>query len=161
MMMFMFQIGVLWTNVVGAAFGENWDIFTGLMILSPVLMSVLMIFMPESPYYLITKGKEPQAAKSPLWLRGGGSYNVEPEIKSIKEAVEEEKKIGSISLLELVSVDVYWKPFAIIMMLMFLQQFSGINAVLFYTQTIFADAGSSIEPGKNPLISRPSLAAAP
>ena len=44
--------------------------------------------------------------------------------------------------------DVYLKPLIVVMMLMFLQQFSGINAVLFYTQTIFEDAGSDIAPGK-------------
>ena len=76
-----------------------------------------MFFMPESPYYLITKGKKEEASKSLLWLRGGGAYNVEPEIQGIEDAVEEEKSIGSISLKELLTVDIYVKPFAIMMTL--------------------------------------------
>ena len=62
---------------------------------------------------------------------------MEPEIEGMKEAVAEEKRIGSISLKELVTVDIYWKPFAIMMMLMFLQQFSGINAIMMYLQVGF------------------------
>jgi hypothetical protein len=34
------------------------------------MMSVVMFFMPETPYYLITKGKVEQAEKSMSWLRG-------------------------------------------------------------------------------------------
>ena len=37
------------------------------------------------------------------------------------------------------------KPFIISAALMFFQQFSGINAVIFYTVSIFRDAGSSVD----------------
>jgi hypothetical protein len=41
---------------------------------------------------------------------------------------------------------VYLKPFGMAMALMFLQQFSGINAVIFYLQNIFNAAGTEINP---------------
>jgi facilitated trehalose transporter len=37
------------------------------------------------------------------------------------------------------------KPFIISAALMFFQQFSGINAVIFYTVSIFRDAGSTVD----------------
>lgn len=38
------------------------------------------------------------------------------------------------------------KPFGIVMGIMFFQQFTGINAIIYNTVSIFESAGSSIEP---------------
>ena len=58
-----------------------------------------------------------------------------------------QESIGLIPLTSLVSDPVYAKPFLVVMLLMFLQQFCGVNVVTFYIQTIFSDAGSEIDPG--------------
>ena len=89
-----------------------------------------MFFMPESPYYLITKNNEAQALKSLQWLRG--SDNVKDEIEDMKRAYRDQQLIGNVSYGELFKDGVYLRPFLIVMALMFFQQFSGINAVLFY-----------------------------
>lgn len=65
----------------------------------------------------------------------------------MKDNIQEELDAGSISLKTMLTEEVYWKPLAVVIMLMFFQQFCGINAVLFYTQTIFQDAGSDMDPG--------------
>lgn len=110
-------------------------------------MVVAMYFMPDTPYYLLLKGKDAQATKSLAFLRGK-QYDASHEIKSIKDKIEDEKKIGSISFKTMLTEEVYWKPLFIVMTLMFLQQFCGINAVIFYTQQIFKDAGNEdIDPG--------------
>lgn len=57
------------------------------------------------------------------------------------------ERIGTISLKTLLTVPEYYKPFAIMMTLMFLQQYSGINAILFYLQAIFDKAGTEISTG--------------
>ena len=97
--------------------------------------AVSMFFMPESPYYLITKGKDKEAAKALQWLRG--SENVNDELEDFKREVREQKQIGSVSYIKLLSDGVYLRPFLIVMALMFFQQFSGINAVLFYLKVNF------------------------
>ena len=52
-----------------------------------------------------------------------------------------------ISLRELLTRPVYRRPFLIAMGLMFFQQFNGINAIVFYTQKIFDQTGTSLDPG--------------
>ena len=89
-----------------------------------------MFFMPESPYYLVAKGKDAQALKSLQWLRG--SENAKDVLEEIKREFSEQKLIGSVSYVNLLTDAVYLRPFLIVMALMFFQQFSGINAVFFY-----------------------------
>ena len=43
-----------------------------------------MIGVPESPRYLLSKGKESDARRSLCWLRGGGEYlNVDAEVQEV------------------------------------------------------------------------------
>ena len=126
-----------------------------------MLLAIAMFFMPESPHYLLSKSKDEEAKKSLQRLRspvslhtftgkGGSSsrlYEPSTEIKTMKDNIQEELDAGSISLKTMLTEEVYWKPLAVVIMLMFFQQFCGINAVLFYTQTIFQDAGSDMDPG--------------
>ena len=69
------------------------------------------------------------------------------ELLELKETVQEQKEIGSISIKQLFTERTYYYPFGIAMSLMFMQQFSGVNVVIFYAQTIFRDAGSELDPG--------------
>ena len=55
--------------------------------------------------------------------------------------------MSHISLRELLTRPVYRRPFLIAMGLMFFQQFNGINAIVFYTQKIFDQTGTSLDPG--------------
>ena len=89
-----------------------------------------MFFMPESPYYLVAKGKDDAALKSLQWLRG--SENAKDVLEDVKREYREQKLIGSVSYVNLLTDAVYLRPFLIVMALMFFQQFSGINAVFFY-----------------------------
>ena len=89
-----------------------------------------MFFMPESPYYLVAKGKNDAALKSLQWLRG--SENAKDVLEEVKREYREQKLIGSVSYVKLLTDAVYLRPFLIVMALMFFQQFSGINAVFFY-----------------------------
>ena len=89
-----------------------------------------MFFMPESPYYLISKGKDKEAMKALMWLRG--SKNVTEEYEEMKISFREQEAVGSTGFGTLLSDRIYLEPFIIMLLLMFFQQFSGINAVLFY-----------------------------
>ena len=113
-----------------------------------VMMAVVMIFIPDSPIYLIHKNKEDAARKSLKWLRGSEYSGIEEEISAIKTAEAERNNPGSsVSLGKIFSKAVYLKPLCISIGLMFFQQFAGINFVTFYIQDIFEKSGSSLDDG--------------
>ena len=105
-----------------------------------------MLFMPESPYHMIMKGNESGARNSLQWLRGK-AYNIEPEMEEMKKTHKEQMEIGTVSIGEFLSKREYILPCLIMLALMFFQQYSGINAVLFYLTDIFISAGSDLDPG--------------
>ena len=82
------------------------------------------------------------------WLRGSEYSGIEKEIAAIRVTEAERNQPHSrVPLRQIFSKAVYLKPFGICLGIMFLQQFSGINEVLFYLQDIFKDAGSDLDAG--------------
>jgi hypothetical protein len=60
----------------------------------PVIMAVAMFFIPESPRWLILRGKHDEGIKALRWLRPVGAA-VEDEAAEIRAAIEREKELGS------------------------------------------------------------------
>lgn len=110
----------------------------------PVAFGILFMFQPETPIYLVKKNKKEKALKAFSKLRGK-AYDPSAEIAEVeKQAANEEALKGQFTT-QLKSKP-GWKSSLICFMLMFYQQFSGINAVMFYSGAIFLDAGSTIKP---------------
>ena len=107
-------------------------------------MFLLMLFMPRSPYILIVQEREKLARKNLQWLRGK-KYDIEPEIQNMTDLAKEQEEIGGITFWELLTVGAYVKPFLIMMSIHFIQQFCGINAIVFYLADIFLAAGLSYD----------------
>ncbi|KAF7286241.1 hypothetical protein GWI33_006712 [Rhynchophorus ferrugineus] len=136
-------IGILYAQVLGFALGVKLFCYACLVV--PIVFGVCFLFQPESPTYLIKKGKKDKAQSSFQRLRGK-DYDATEETKSIQSAIDKEEELK----------DVFWstlktkqgkKSSLICFMLMFYQQLSGINAVMFYSGAIFIDAGSTVDPG--------------
>jgi len=130
----MVTIGVFLVHVC-IVVGLSWRITTWVCLAIPVLLGVSMSFMPQSPFYLIGQGKEQEARKSLTRLRGP-KYDIDSEIVQIKEAVNESRKVGSISIKKLLTQREYVTPLCISLVLMFLQQVSGVNAIVAFIPTI-------------------------
>jgi hypothetical protein len=60
----------------------------------PVLLSIIMFFIPESPRWLINRGQHEAGVKSLRWLRPDGA-DVVSEADEIRAAIEREKELGS------------------------------------------------------------------
>lgn len=89
------------------------------------------------------KDESEKATKALKWLRGQ-QYDPAEEIAELQNDVEE-RKAASVTFGEAMSRKTTIRGLIISMGLMFFQQVSGINAVIFYTNAIFdaADTGIS------------------
>ncbi len=100
------------------------------------LFLVLVLFIPESPRWLIGRGKE-EKANTVFGHIGGEEYAI-VEIKAIKEAEKETKDKGNIFSL-------FRKPYLSLivlgMVIAVFQQWCGTNVIFNYAQEIFANAG--------------------
>ena len=103
-------------------------------IIFPGILAVWMIFMPRSPIFLVSKGNVEGARKSLQWLRG--TKDVEEELKQLQENVQSTSLCG-VNIVALFTKKQYAKPLVIVLVLMALQQLSGINYVLSYSALIF------------------------
>jgi hypothetical protein len=92
----------VWTSV-GTLVGTVVDNFTapidgreayliplGLIYIIPVLMSLGLFFVPESPRWLMQHGRTEQARKALRWLRPYPDAAVDEELDDIKVALESE-----------------------------------------------------------------------
>ncbi len=111
---------------------------------------ISLIFIPETPQFLVEKNQLDKAKSSLVKLRGN-RVNVEPELQEIIAAKEEADKIGSIGPVALFTNKIYFIPLLLGLFGMFNLQSCGISVVLFYLQTIFVKSGSTLDPGKNVL----------
>lgn len=89
------------------------------------------------------KGRQSDAAAAIKWF-WGRHCNATIAIQAIQNDLDSSDSGGSIR--DLFAVRANRRGFFICVMLMFFQQFSGINAVIFFTVPIFQSAGSNIDP---------------
>ncbi|XP_053138486.1 solute carrier family 2, facilitated glucose transporter member 6 [Hemicordylus capensis] len=100
----------------------------------PVLaMVIILCFMPYSPRFLISKGKEDDAISALIWLRGK-DVDYWWEYEQIKATVNQQGQ--SISWADIKDPYIY-KPVLIAVMMRLLQQLSGVTPVIVYLQLIF------------------------
>lgn len=91
--------------------------------------------MPESPVYFVVENRQDDAMKSYKWLRGK-NYDPQAEMDELIQEVEESKR-NNVSFGETLKRPATKRALFIGFGLMFFQQASGINVVLFYATDIF------------------------
>ncbi|XP_044593928.1 facilitated trehalose transporter Tret1-like [Cotesia glomerata] len=112
----------------------------------PIVFFIVFFAMPETPYYLAAKGRKEDVIKVLVRLRGKSREAVEEEAHEIQTAVQEAYSKKS-TIMDLFKVKVNLKAIIICCSLIFIQQLSGITALLVYLPIIFASCGTfSITP---------------
>lgn len=102
-------------------------------------------FMPDSPYYLVMRGRMNEAEETLEKLRGRMDVSEEMEIivASVKSSNKQsERKSGGMR--ELLTVRGNRRAFIILNLLIFVQHFGGYFMVLLYGQLIFKSTASVI-----------------
>ncbi|KAF7279161.1 hypothetical protein GWI33_007572 [Rhynchophorus ferrugineus] len=135
--------GLIFTYVVGT-FIEKVMIFNLLLaVLSLAFVVAFLLLGVETPHYYVMKNKHDLAKEALLRIRKQSDEETEKELDHIRTIIESEEQ-GN--LLDIFKNKGYLKAFIIGAGLVLFQQLSGINAVLFFAQTIFKDAGSTLAP---------------
>lgn len=78
------SLGVLFQYTVGSF--VTWQVLSGVSAIIPMVALICMIFMPESPNYLVAKSKPEEAVKCLAKLRGS-TYNVQREVDQMQISV--------------------------------------------------------------------------
>ena len=121
--------------------GWRWMFLVGLV--PSLILGIGMIFLPETPRWLMANRSEEDAKKV---LDKVGESNKEEVLENIKTSLEKESQDTGTSWKVL---GARWvRPALIIGVgIMFVQQLTGINTIIYYSPTIFEMAGFGAESG--------------
>jgi len=124
--------------VIGTAgFGAaEWRWELGIAAAPAALFLLLLFAIPRSPRWLVKKGRL-EEARSVLGMLG--EQDVEQDLREIVESIESEKKETG----EVLFSAKHKLPIFLAVSIGMFNQLSGINAILYYLNDIFAHAGFS------------------
>jgi sugar porter (SP) family MFS transporter len=120
--------------VFAGAGPSNWRYMYATGAIPSVLFFLLLLRVPESPRWLVKRGREEEANR--VLTRVDTAEAAAREIRDIRETMALEK--GSFS--ELFQPG-FRRPLFIAIVLAVFQQITGINAILYYAPRIFESAG--------------------
>jgi sugar porter (SP) family MFS transporter len=131
-------VGILIAYLVNAVFAPvgDWRWPLGLAFVPALVLFVGMYFLPETPRWLVSKGREEEARRVLGRTRAEGE--IEGEIEEIHRVEEEAKEQAGFR--ELLTPWVRPMLVAGIGLAIF-QQFVGINTVIYYAPTIIKSTG--------------------
>ena len=116
----------------------SWSNLAILLMMICFIYGCTLLIVPESPHWLLCNHRRIQAMKALKWLHVSAEAAQEELAKM--EGDMEENNTSSDSYKDLLTPSAY-KPILIAAGLMIFQQLSGICGILFYSATIFANAG--------------------
>ncbi|HLN20599.1 MAG TPA: sugar porter family MFS transporter [Bacteroidales bacterium] len=114
---------------------EPWRWMLGIAAVPAMLFFLFLFLVPESPRFLIKAGHEEKAR---MILERIESESIDEEIEEIKLSVDQ-----SGGTKEKLFSRIYFKPISIAFLVAMFNQFSGINAILYYAPRIFELSGLS------------------
>ncbi|HEY6333871.1 MAG TPA: sugar porter family MFS transporter [Blastocatellia bacterium] len=109
--------------------GSNWRWMFASAAVPSVAFFITLLFIPESPRWLVQKGRQSEAED--FLVRIAGPQGAALEIAAIKTAMSEE----SGDLLD----PVFRKPLIVAILIALFSQFTGINTIIYYGSLIFLE----------------------
>ena len=129
---------------------HSWRTVAWLQLLPVCIFGLSVCFIPDSPYWLVERGRVDDARRSLIRLRGN-KYDVETELVEIVNKKKRKEALGKSTLQTLCS-RTFILPFLRIGTLIILTQWTGISVLGSYMVTIFIEADSSIDPTLAPIL---------
>jgi facilitated trehalose transporter len=136
----------------------NWRTVAWVCNVYAVVPFVLVMFIPESPAWLVAKGRNEQAKKALVWfnkyqplIQNGNQTFAQLQFEYLVKEHEEKEKSrlnsgGLSAKIKEFFKPTGYKPLLILLGLFVFQQFSGIYITLFYSITFFKEVGSDMDP---------------
>jgi len=121
---------------------EAWPILLALTVAPAIFQLATLTVCPESPKFtLLNRGNDIQAQTALTWLRG--TIEIHDEMDEMRGEYESLKSEPTVTLGDMLSNPALRSPLIISVVIMLSQQLSGINAVFFFSTSIFKSAGLS------------------
>uniref|UniRef100_A0A672L3S8 Solute carrier family 2, facilitated glucose transporter member 1-like n=1 Tax=Sinocyclocheilus grahami TaxID=75366 RepID=A0A672L3S8_SINGR len=144
------QLGIVIGILIAQIFGIKeimgtptmWPFLLGFTFIPAIVQCALLPFCPESPRYLLINQNEEAKAKSVL-KKLRGTEDVAADMQEMRDESRQMMREKKVTMPELFRSSLYRQPIFIAIMLQLSQQFSGINAVFYYSTGIFEKAGVS------------------
>ncbi|XP_076756306.1 trehalose transporter 1-like protein isoform X1 [Xylocopa sonorina] len=134
------SLGVLMIYTLGTL--TTWERAAAISIGPAIISLALTRMIPETPGWLVARGRKEEAKESLLWLRGPGS-NTDKEYAELCAANLKREEVKE-SLFKALHMPSVWKPFLILLAFFAFQQMSGIYIILFYTVSLLEDIGINL-----------------
>lgn len=144
----MVAFGQFMANVVDGIFGgdskNGWRYMLGLGAVPAGIQFLGFLFMPESPRWLVSVGKEEKARRVLQSMRG--ALDIEEEYEHIKETcrelqLEEEARGKTPIIIQMLQIPSVRRSLLVGCSLQVIQQVAGINTVMYYSATIIRMSG--------------------
>ncbi|XP_061724604.1 facilitated trehalose transporter Tret1-2 homolog [Cydia pomonella] len=133
-------VGLIAAHVLGTFLTWQWT--ANICCLFPILAVLLLTLIPESPTWLISKGRIEEGVKAYGWLRGH-SEDANAELRGIldkQKAADSEPALDWKDKLKALKSPELLKPLFIMVFFFIVCQLSGVNAVAFYSIDIMEKA---------------------
>ncbi|KAL2976823.1 hypothetical protein AAZX31_13G031600 [Glycine max] len=144
-------IGILLALVAGLPLAGNpiwWRSMFGIAIVPSVLLALGMAISPESPRWLVQQGKISEAEKAIKTLYGQERVAAVMNDLTTASQGSSEPEAGWLDLFS----SRYWKVVSVGAALFLFQQLAGINAVVYYSTSVFRSAGIASDVAASALV---------
>ncbi|XP_056385489.1 solute carrier family 2, facilitated glucose transporter member 9-like isoform X2 [Hyla sarda] len=119
---------------------ETWPLFLALVVVPTFIQVSMLPFFPESPRYLLIDKSNIHATIAALRCFRG-EFDVQDVIEEMQEEQNSLLSVKTVSVCQLLlDRTLFWQILSVIVINMGMQ-LSGIDAIWFYTNSIFEDAG--------------------
>ena len=135
-------MGIFFAYLVNARLsaGENWRLMLGAAAVPGLALFIMALIAPESPRWLMMKHRRASAAEVTHKIQPG--IDVETRLNEIDTSLRKDQSAARWS--EIFAKE-WRRPLLVAIGLAVFQQITGINAIIYYANQIFASAGFATE----------------
>ncbi|XP_056637543.1 facilitated trehalose transporter Tret1-like isoform X2 [Diorhabda sublineata] len=136
-------IGLLGAFIFGSFCSVR--VFTLICAIPPILHLIFTCFLPESPVYLVSKNRIPEAIISLQNLRRTKTdEDIEEDVKKIKDVIRNTATARKRNIFDIFRNRATKRGFFLSLEVFLVEQLSGISIILAYISVIFNEAGTGL-----------------